>query len=408
MTLAPEEKIFTVSELLWRIQASLEAAFPSVWIQGEISNFKSPGSGHFYFTLKDDSANLRVAMFRGANQYLRFTPADGLKVLVRGRVTAYPARGEMQLVAEAMEPQGRGALQIAFEQLREKLRLEGLFDAERKKALPFFPRHIAVVTSRSGAVIRDIIRVLRRRSPWVGLTLFPVRVQGAGSATEIATALRDVNQRGHFDLIILARGGGSLEDLWSFNEESVARAIAGSAIPVVSAVGHEVDFTIADFVADLRAPTPSAAAEMAAPDQKELKSALRQHLGRLHQALLSGVSGAKERLKSLQNARVLKNPGVLAEALNLRLDQAGERLERSFQDTLKDRRSALAALARAFQAVSPLAILERGYSIAWKQPSHELLTSHDQVAPGDFILTRLARGEIVSRVEKKTPTDGGK
>ena len=269
--------VFTVSELTRHIRDTLESAYPDVWVEGEVSNLRVPSSGHCYFTLKDDSSQLRVVMFRMQARQLRFVPGDGLKVICRGRLNVYEARGEYQLVAEMMEPKGVGDLQLAFEQLKQKLHGEGLFEAARKRALPFLPERVAVVTSPTGAAVRDIIRVMHRRFPNVGIIVVPVKVQGEEAPAEIAAALELVSRHGLADVIIAGRGGGSLEDLWAFNTEVVARAIAASAVPVVSAVGHEVDLTIADLVADLRAPTPSAAAELVVREKRELaQQVLRQ------------------------------------------------------------------------------------------------------------------------------------
>ncbi|MBN2106659.1 MAG: exodeoxyribonuclease VII large subunit, partial [Deltaproteobacteria bacterium] len=257
--------IFTVAELTRHIRDTLESAYPDVWVEGEISNLRIPSSGHCYFTLKDEAAQLRVVMFRMQARLLRFTAEDGLKVICRGRINVYEQRGEYQLVADMLEPRGVGSLQLAFEQLKNRLAGEGLFAEERKKPLPFLPARIAVITSPTGAAVRDIIRIIHRRFPSVAILVVPVRVQGDEAPEEIARAIETVNQRGLGDVIIVGRGGGSLEDLWAFNTETVARAIAASALPVISAVGHETDTTIADFAADLRAPTPSAAAELVVP-----------------------------------------------------------------------------------------------------------------------------------------------
>ena len=262
LNFGPVRRIYTVSELSGEIRELFEQQFPDVWVTGEVSNFRAAGSGHLYFTLKDDTAQLRAVCFRSQSRYLKFKPQDGLAVIARGRLSIYEARGEYQLYVEFLEPAGLGALQLAFDQLKQKLAAEGLFDPDRKKLLPALPRVIGVVTSPTGAVIQDILRVLNRRFRNINVVIYPARVQGEGAAEEIAQGIEHFNRMVPVDVMIVARGGGSMEDLWAFNEEVVARAIAASEIPIISAVGHETDFTIADFVADLRAPTPSAAAEL--------------------------------------------------------------------------------------------------------------------------------------------------
>ncbi|HET7102298.1 MAG TPA: exodeoxyribonuclease VII large subunit, partial [Terriglobia bacterium] len=263
LNLIPERKLYTVAELSFSVKDLLETSFPDVWVTGEVSNFRAAASGHYYFTLKDTSAQLRAVCFRNQARYLKFKPQDGISVIARGRLSVYEARGEYQLYIEYLEPAGMGALQFAFEQLKKQLASEGLFDAARKKPLPALPRAIGVVTSASGAAVRDILRVIKRRFPNMNVFLYPATVQGSSAAGEIVEGIEYFNQHPIVDVMIVGRGGGSLEDLWPFNEEIVARAIAASSIPVISAIGHETDFTIADFVADLRAPTPSAAAELA-------------------------------------------------------------------------------------------------------------------------------------------------
>ena len=274
LNFGPIRRVYSVSELSLEIRNHLERQFPDVWVRGEVSNFRAAGSGHLYFTLKDETAQIRAVCFRNQARYLKFKPQDGLAVIARGRLSLYEARGEYQLYVEFLEPAGFGALQLAFEQLNQKFAAEGLFDAARKKPLPMLPRSIGVVTSPTGAVIRDILRILQRRYRNAGVLLYPARVQGEGAAQEIAEGIQYFNARPAVDVMIIARGGGSLEDLWAFNEEVVARAIAASKIPVISAVGHETDFTIADFVADLRAPTPSAAAELVVRQKEDLTAEL--------------------------------------------------------------------------------------------------------------------------------------
>ncbi|MGH9357165.1 MAG: exodeoxyribonuclease VII large subunit, partial [Terriglobia bacterium] len=292
-------KVYTVSALTQELRAVLEPRFLDVWVTGEVSNFRAASSGHLYFTLKDQTAQLRIVCFRNQARYLKFKPQDGVSLIARGNLCIYDARGEYQLMAEYLEPAGLGALQLAFEQLKQKLAAEGLFDPARKKPLPVLPRTVGVVTSPSGAAIRDILRVLRRRYRNMSVLLYPARVQGEGAAREIVEGVRYFNQHGGADVLIVARGGGSLEDLWPFNEESVARAIAASGLPVISAVGHETDFTIADFVADLRAPTPSAAAEIAVHRKQDFESDLRNRERRISHAIRLQLSELRRRFTEL-------------------------------------------------------------------------------------------------------------
>ncbi len=394
------KKVYTVSELTRHIRFTLENAFGSVWIEGEISNFTHHGSGHMYFSLKDAEASLQAAMFRQENGRLRFVPQDGLKVICRGRVSVWPPRGQYQLVVDAMEPKGLGALQAAFEQLKEKLGREGLFDAGRKKPIPFLPRRIGIITSLTGAVIRDMMHVFERRFPGAHLLVAPVQVQGEGAKHEIVRALRDFNEGDAADVLVLARGGGSLEDLWPFNEEIVARAIADSRIPVVSAVGHEVDTTIADFVADLRAPTPSAAAEMLLPDKKELLSRIEGLRRTLDRAALGCVEGLREELGSLLRSAGLAGPRRRLEETFQRLDEAARNLRNAVSHAVELAGEKLAALAGRLEALSPLGCLVRGYSITSREKAGAILKSVRGLAAGETIRTRLADGEIASRVEE--------
>ncbi len=396
------EKIYSVSEIISELQGVLADHFPhSLWVTGEISNFSKSQAGHIYFTLKDESSVLRCAMFRGANQYLKFQPQNGQQVQCRGRIAIYEARGECQLVVEFLEPSGQGALQLAFEQLKEKLRKEGLFEPSRKRAIPFLPERIAVVSSPTGAVIHDIMTVLGRRCPQIQLVLYPIKVQGEGAAESIEDAFHQINSYGGFDVVILARGGGSLEDLWPFNEEKVARSIAGSKVPVISGVGHEVDFTVADFVADLRAPTPSAAAELAAPDRGELLRQLGYYREKMAQNLLSSLQQARERFSFLKQNRKLKSPLAIFEGFIQRLDHYSEDLKYSFLQRLTDSRNRYKELARALQAVSPLAVLDRGYSITLKLPERQVVTDASLLKEGDLLESKVARGLLISRLEKK-------
>ncbi|MBI1909306.1 MAG: exodeoxyribonuclease VII large subunit [Deltaproteobacteria bacterium] len=373
MPLAPRDfsditpKIFTVTEVTRQIRELLESNFPEICITGEISNFRPAASGHFYFSLKDATAQIRAVMFRGANSRLKFRPEDGLEVICFGRVAVYEPRGEYQIIAEHMEPKGVGALQLAFEQLKKKLEAEGLFDPAHKKPLPFLPKKIGIVTSPTGAAIRDMLTILTRRFPNIEILVAPVPVQGDNAAPEIAQAIRELNQQRGIDLILAGRGGGSVEDLWAFNEEVVARAIFESQIPIISAVGHETDFTIADFVADLRAPTPSAAAELAVPVKEELEETTGQLKNRLRRAILQTLENG--RLQVRQWTNLLGDPSRRLAELALRLDQTTERLIAGTNHGLEIRRENFAGLRRHLEGLSPRKILARGYAIVTRKGS---------------------------------------
>ncbi|ROQ19844.1 exodeoxyribonuclease VII large subunit [Marinimicrobium koreense] len=441
-TTTSERPIFSVSQLNRRAKQLLETHLPLIWVEGEISNFARPSSGHWYFTLKDDQAQVRCAMFRGRNQQVRFNPQQGQQVLLRARVSLYENRGDYQLIAEHMEEAGAGALQRAFEALKHKLAQEGLFDPARKRPIPALPRHIGVITSASGAAVRDILTVLQRRFPSIPVTLVPVPVQGKEAAPAIVEALSLANRSGLFDVLILGRGGGSLEDLWPFNEEVVARAIAASDLPVISAVGHEVDVTIADFVADLRAPTPSAAAELVVPDASEWLVRFRsyeqrltqltrrrlqaeqqhlQHLSkrlrhpgerlqqqsqrldslelRLRRVMQQRLGQARQRLDNLAARQKAQRPEPQLRQWQTRIEQLRQRLNRQMQQTLKQQRQRLSEAGRLLHGVSPLNTLERGYAIVHNDAG-EVIRDAAQVKPGERIRTRVAAGEILSRVEE--------
>ncbi|MDD3448011.1 MAG: exodeoxyribonuclease VII large subunit [Gammaproteobacteria bacterium] len=438
----PERIVYSVSRLLQAVRQRLETGFPLLWLEGEISNFARPASGHFYFTLKDEAAQVRCAMFRNRNQLLRFQPRNGLHILVRARVSLYEARGEFQLIIEHLEEAGTGALRQAFEALKARLAGEGLFDAAHRRPLPALPRRLGVITSPTGAAVRDILSVLARRFPALPVLIYPVPVQGEAAAAAIVETLRLAGERQECDVLILARGGGSLEDLQPFNEERVARAIRACPIPVVSGVGHEVDVTIADFAADRRAPTPSAAAELVAPDRAEWLTRLaatERRLGRLAHAVLTR---RRERVEWLRLR--LQHPGQRLIALAQRLDELEQRmgraqghilqrraarlaelsahlrrhaplhrlhqlrqqhgglalrLEHALANGLARRREQLAGLARGLHAVSPLATLERGYAIATHAGTGAVLRDARQAPPGTIVETRLAHGRLRSRVE---------
>ncbi|PYM08023.1 MAG: exodeoxyribonuclease VII large subunit [Candidatus Rokuibacteriota bacterium] len=445
-----DRQVYTVSQLTARIRDVLEEQVAPFWVEGEISNLRVPGSGHAYFTLKDDAAQIRVVLFRNRLRRIRFEPADGLHVLAFGALEVYAPRGEYQMVVELMEPKGLGALQVAFEQLKARLQAEGLFDPGRKRPLPRFPRKIGIVTSPTGAAIRDMLRVIGRRFGELHIVVRPVRVQGEGSAREIAEGIADLNALGDVDVIIAGRGGGSLEDLWAFNEEVVARAIVGSKAPVMSAVGHEVDFTIADFVADLRAPTPSAAAELVVREKEAVVDGLRDLHHRLSRALARRLERQRERLVLYAERRVLSDPSRPLRDAQRRLDELGLRLSSALG---AGRRHAVHRLALATQrlhsgnpavrissgrgwlgqlqgrldagarrsldrsvhgfrvaagkldGLSPLAVLGRGYSLT-RTASGEIVRSADQVAPRDPVSVLLHEGTLECTVEETRERDG--
>ena len=398
-TLKTERTVLTVSELTRNIRFSLEENFSSVWVEGEVSNFKSHTSGHMYFSLKDEEAQLSVVMFRRENLGLKFELKEGLKVVIFGRISVYPIRGQYQLYAEKIEPKGVGALQLRFQQLKEKLMKEGLFDEARKKPLPFLPKRIAIVTSIDGAALHDILHVLDRRFPGADLLICPVPVQGASAADAIAEAISDLNAYGGIDVMIVGRGGGSLEDLWAFNEEIVARAIFASAIPVISAVGHEVDFTIADFVADLRAATPSAAAEIVLPVKNELSLGVSMLKNRMDQSVRSQIRRLKEDLSALKQSRVLKDPLAVFEAVFQRLDELKKNLIFRFSNLLLFKKEKIAALMGQLEALGPLEVLKRGFSVTLNDAG-KAIGSYRLVRPGDRIRTKLKEGFLISQVKE--------
>ncbi|TCT97370.1 exodeoxyribonuclease VII large subunit [Pseudomonas sp. LP_4_YM] len=435
-----DRDVLTVSQLNGRARVLLEDVFRSVWVEGEISNLARPASGHMYFTLKDSGAQVRCALFRQSATRVRQALRDGLAVRVRGKVSLFEGRGDYQLILDTVEPAGDGALRLAFEALKEKLGAEGLFSTDSKRALPAHPQRIGIITSPTGAVIRDIISVFARRAPQVELNLIPTAVQGREAIAQIVRAIRLADSRG-FDALILARGGGSLEDLWCFNEEAVARAVAACKTPIVSAVGHETDVSISDFVADVRAPTPSAAAELLAPDSSglqhrldglqrrltlrmqnrlvhdrlRLESLIRRlrHPGerlrqqaqrlddldmRLRRAFLHNLNQRRERLVRLETRLAAQHPGRTLALLGQRLDSLAERLPRAMRDVLKDRRQRFQAQLQTLQIVSPLATLARGYSILLDEQG-QAIRSAEQTRNGQRLTARLNVGELQVRVE---------
>jgi exodeoxyribonuclease VII large subunit len=391
-------QILTVSRLASLIKEVVEENFVQVLVEGELSNFAAPSSGHYYFSLKDEKAQIRAVMFRLQSRLLPFRPENGMRVICSGRVSLYSQRSEIQLVVETLEPRGVGSLQVAFEQLKSKLAAEGLFAEERKRSLPSFPGTVGVVTSASGAAIHDILHVLRRRHAGVRVLLRPVRVQGEGAAMEIAEAIADLNRFGEADVLIVGRGGGSLEDLWAFNEECVARAIHASAIPVIAAVGHEVDYSIADFVADLRAPTPSAAAEMVVKSRLELEGHLDHLILRLGGQMRGRLDLLGEKVEGL--ARRLQSPVQRISLCRQRLEDLERRLHQAMKNVLKEGDGRLATLAGRLDDLSPLRILARGYAIALDEKRGRAVRDARTLAPGDRLRIRFARGSARAAVEE--------
>jgi len=391
-----EEKIYTVSQLNQQARLLLDTSFPPLRIEGEISNLSRPSSGHWYFSLKDESAQIRCAMFRRANSALAFTPKDGMHVIALAKVSLYEARGDFQLIVEDLEESGDGKLQRAFLALKKQLQAEGLFAAEHKQPLPTLPQCIGVVTSPTGAAIRDILSVLKRRFASLPVIIYPTPVQGADAAPQIVAAIQRANQHNVCDVLILTRGGGSLEDLWPFNDEQVAHALFASQVTIISAVGHEIDFTIADFVADHRAATPSAAAEMVSPEGATWLNKMNQLEKRLDQLLTMQLQHA--RLKLEQLSKRLRHPGHLIQEQSQRIDDIESRLQLALKHYLRHCQQQLANLARALDAVSPLATLNRGYAIVRKED--HILRDCTAVSVGDNITAKLAKGELRCTVDE--------
>ncbi len=442
------QDMFSVTELTRRVKSLLESGVGTVWVAGEISNLRVPSSGHMYFTLKDERSQVAAVMFKGRNQSLRFQPKDGLEVVVHGLVSVYEARGQYQILVDRMEPRGVGALQLAFEQLKNKLAEEGLFDEEHKVPIPALPRRIGVVTSPTGAAIRDILTVVRRRFSGVHMLLYPVRVQGDDAPPEIVEGIRTLDALGDIDVIIIGRGGGSIEDLWAFNDEGVARAIYACTTPLISAVGHEIDFTIADFVADLRAPTPSAAAELVVGEREAMRETVTRRRQRLTLAARRAVEAARHRLRLSVESYVLQRPEQMFRDRQQRLDELAEMLRRQVRDDLVARHAQLARLAdgvrhlrpelavarvrerladttqrcvNAYRRVlgdlrgrhatltakldglSPLGVMARGYSLVWTVPGGRLVNDVRQVAVGDRLDVQFHRGRATVSVEETAP-----
>jgi exodeoxyribonuclease VII large subunit len=442
----PLRCILSVSELTREIKNLLEFKFSDIWVEGEISNFRIPPSGHIYFTLKDEDSQIRVVLFRMQARALRFAPEDGLHVVCRGRVSLYEKRGEYQLILDRMEPKGVGALQLAFLQLKERLEKEGLFDRAHKKPLPMIPKKIGIVTSPTGAVISDMLHIIQRRFENVRILLYPVQVQGEGASSEIAKAIKYLNHRMDVDVIIVGRGGGSLEDLWAFNEERVVRAIYDSKIPIISAVGHETDYTISDFVADLRAPTPSAAAELVVREKREIENTLRYLRTRLESRMIGvfqrhrtslahfrkilispkkrvenyllrvddlvnrfsiltawNLKRSREKCLHFSERVYLRSPFQRIENLRLFVSQTGRRLGQNIRHTIEIHRGKVGGAMGKLESLSPLSILQRGYSITRKIPSLQILRDAALSKEGDKVEVKLYRGTLfcgVERIEK--------
>jgi len=395
--------ILTVTQLTSQIKNLLEESFPDVWVEGEISNLSIPQSGHAYFTLKDKHAQIRAVMFRSSLRFLKFTLQQGIQVLCRGRLSVYDPRGEYQLILDYIEPKGAGALQLAFEQLKARLEKEGLFDRALKKPLPLLPRRIGIITSPTGAAIRDMLRVIKRRHPRMHILLYPAPVQGTDAAPALVEAIQYFNKAKNVDVMIIGRGGGSIEDLWAFNEEVVARAIHASNIPIISAVGHETDYTISDFVADLRAPTPSAAAEMVVASEERLRDIIHSLESRLIGRMEQRIETLRASLR--ENIRLLGDPRRRLEQAVQRVDELVHRMALGLRQHVRRDRAQLTSLTAGLDHLNPLGILSRGYSITRKVPEGVILKDAAAVMPGDLISTRLYEGEVVSRVEKQHSAD---
>jgi exodeoxyribonuclease VII large subunit len=395
----PEERIYTVTELTRQVKRRLESEWAALWVEAELANVKRHHSGHVYFSLKDERAQLRGVMFRAKAERLRFDPEDGQRVRVFGSLTVYEPQGTYQIQAVRIEPVGVGELEIAFRQLYARLEREGLFAPERKRPIPAHPETIGVVTSESGAAVRDLVSVIGRRAPHVRLVVRPARVQGPGAAEDIVAAIRELNDWDGADVLIVGRGGGSQEDLWAFNEEIVARAIHGSLTPVISAVGHEVDVTIADFVADLRAPTPSAAAELAAPDRRAARGELETRGRRLARAVSEVLRRRRERVMLLAGSSAFREPLEYVRRAGQDVDRLAERLETSARSSLERSRLRCDGLTGKLSALSPVAILERGYAIV-RNADGGVVRASDDVESGDPVHVRLGTGALDCTVER--------
>ncbi len=397
------EKVWTVTELTRSVKENLEEAFPAIWVEGEISNYLRHSSGHRYFSLKDESAQLRGTIWRGVGQYLDFEPEDGLKVHAFGNLTVYEKRGEYQLNVLKLLPVGRGALELAFQKLKEKLFKEGLFDEEHKKPIPEFPQRIGLVTSPTGAALQDMLKVFQRRFPPAELYLYPAQVQGERAMGEIVDGLRAFNEWGKVEVIIIGRGGGSLEDLWAFNEEKVARAIYVSKIAVVSAVGHEIDFTIADFVADLRAPTPSAAAEMVVPDREELQGVVSSLGERIAGLFAHQLEQAESRLGAVLGSYGLRKPADLVTQKMQAVDELSRRAAMALSHRLEKSKLELKSVGERLTSLSPKSVLSRGYSIVRRLPDNKVVREYKEVKVQEVVELIFSNGKAQAEVTGTSP-----
>lgn len=393
-----EKNIVTVSELTQQIKYTLETKYPRVWVEGEISNSKHHTSGHMYFTLKDERAQISAVYWRSRNASLAFKPADGMRVIVCGAITVYPPHGNYQIDVEQLQPLGIGELQVLFEQLKRKLAAEGLFDPQHKKQIPRYPQRIGIITSETGAALRDMINIIARRNPSVEVFLYPVRVQGIGAAEEIAQAIRDCNEYGELDVLIIGRGGGSLEDLWAFNEEVVARAIYASKIPTISAVGHEIDVSIADFVADLRAPTPSAAAELVTRDRNEIIAEIRNFLYTMKRLIEMRISHLQNRLSMNVWSYEFNMPPDMVREFIQQCDELTTKLEVSMMRFIDEKEELLNLFCKQLQALSPQDVLRRGYAIVRK--GNRVVSSKYALVPGDAAEIQFHDGSVGARIER--------
>ncbi len=394
-----QEKIYTVTEITKEIKSLLQGEFPAVWVEGEISNYLLHSSGHRYFTLKDENAQIKCTLWRFRKEGLQFEPNDGMSVMARGSITVYERNGQYQLDVAKLVPIGLGKLEIAFRRLKEKLLKEGLFDEEHKKPIPQFPESIGVVTSPTGAAVRDIIRIIHNRFPGVNIIMNPVRVQGEGAAEEIAQAIKEFDQYRKIDVMIVGRGGGSLEDLWAFNEEVVARAIYDSEIPVISAVGHEIDFTISDFVADLRAPTPSAAAQIVVGERDDLLKQINTDSRKLYSFLVSLIELSQHRLKSIEESYGFRRPFDIVTQRSQKRDELVRQLDSKAKNYLEIRTNALSLVKEKIKALSPSSVLKRGYSVTRKLPELKVIKDAGILRKRDKIEVKVYRGRVESEVE---------
>ena len=394
------EKVYTVSEITGEVKRLIEGKFPLILVKGEISNFKRHSSGHIYFTLKDNNAQLSCVMWKWRNAHMRFILEDGMAVIAGGNMTLYEKQGKYQLDVETIHPLGIGELQLAFDKLKKKLEKEGLFDLQYKKPLPRFPWRIGVVTSPTGAAIRDIVSVIGRRSPQTQIIINPVRVQGEGASEEISAAIKEFNEYGEVDLIIVGRGGGSLEDLWAFNEEITARAIFDSKIPVLSAVGHEIDFSISDFVADYRAPTPSAAGEIAVPNKADLEDGILQTLKRLYKYVTDKIETEKQKIHSIESSYALRKPYDLYKQYVQTTDELSHRLEVTYKHFYSLLLQNVIQYEERLKSLDPHAVLKRGYSICYRQPDGKIILSSKELKIDDSIKIKFSEGTGEGNIKK--------